>query len=390
MRVLFAVSMQPSHFYPMVPLAWALRADGHDVRVAHPPAMTAAVLASGLTSVPVGGNPVITDEMRSRLPGQGGASGTGDQSHNIRENLRFFRGVAELMAQDLAAVARSWAPEMIVFDWQCYAAAAVGAQLGIPTVRFLFGPDFAAGAEGWRAAELQVFGDLLDRLGAGPEAIDGTACVDVCPPLIQFGGGRPHVVPARYVPYNGAGGVEEWMTVPRTRPRVAITLGGTYSWVTGDMSPLVAVAAAMAGSGVELVAAVPAHSRHLGPPPSDGLVVVEDMPLALILQSCDAILHHGGDGTMATSLVAGVPQIVSPSRFVGFASYHSAARIVSSGAGAALQVDAADPADVRKLIESVLGDETRAAAAQRLRAAELERPSPVDAARELMSRVGVS
>lgn len=391
MRVLLTVSMQPSHFYPMVPLAWALRSDGHDVRVAHLPAMTSAVVSSGLTSVVVGSDPVITEEMRSRLPGRSGAAasaGAEDQSHNIQENLGFFRGVAELMAQDLVAVGRSWAPDLIVFDWQCYAGAALGEVLGVPTVRFLFGPDFAAGAEGWRQVEQRVFGDFFARFGATTEALDGSACVDACPSLLQFDGGRPGAVPARYVPYNGAGGVEDWMSGSRTRSRVVVTLGGTYSWVTGDMSPVAAVADALANTDIELVAAVPAHSRHLAPASSDKLIVVEDKPLALILESCDAILHHGGDGTAATSLVAGLPQIVSPSRFVGFASYHSAQRLVDSGAGASLEVDAMDPYEVRKLVESVLGDEDRVAAARRLQAEELERPSPVDAARKLAARFG--
>ena len=39
---------------PMVPLAWALRAAGHDVRVAVQPSFAATVTSAGLTAVPVG------------------------------------------------------------------------------------------------------------------------------------------------------------------------------------------------------------------------------------------------------------------------------------------------------------------------------------------------
>ncbi len=37
MRILFTTFPSPSHHFPMVPLEWAARAAGHDVRVASAP-----------------------------------------------------------------------------------------------------------------------------------------------------------------------------------------------------------------------------------------------------------------------------------------------------------------------------------------------------------------
>ncbi|MFI7121215.1 glycosyltransferase [Amycolatopsis sp. NPDC049868] len=384
MRILFAVSMQNSHFYPMVPLAWSMRADGHDVRVAHPPALTGPVVSSGLTSVQVGQNPVMTDEMRAKLHGRGDGDAAADPRHNMFQNLGFFRGVTELMAEDLEKVLHSWSPDLIVFDWQCYAAAILGRAGGVPTARFLFGPDFAGGVPGWREIEHRLLGDLLDRAGTDISALDGDQGIDVCPPLLQFDDARPSI-PARYVPYNGAGAAERRDGADR-RPRLAVTLGGTHSWVTGDLAPMQAVVTALDSVDLDIVVAVPGHSRELAPPASDRVTVKVDEPLALLIEDCDAILHHGGDGTVATSLVGGVPQIIAPSGFADFATVHSAGRVARCGAGVILDLEEGDAA-IRATVEKVLADDGMRRSAAARAAVEQSRPGVVDAGRALVANI---
>ena len=53
MRVLFAVSAWPGHYFPLVPLGWALRAAGHEVRVLCAESDVDPVTRAGLTPVPV-------------------------------------------------------------------------------------------------------------------------------------------------------------------------------------------------------------------------------------------------------------------------------------------------------------------------------------------------
>lgn len=48
MRVLFTTTPGRGHFFPMVPLAWALRCAGHQVVVAAPPQIAESVRAAGL------------------------------------------------------------------------------------------------------------------------------------------------------------------------------------------------------------------------------------------------------------------------------------------------------------------------------------------------------
>jgi UDP:flavonoid glycosyltransferase YjiC (YdhE family) len=53
MRVVFVTFPVPSHYFPMVPLGWAMRAAGHEVRVTCPPSLTATVTGSGLPAVTI-------------------------------------------------------------------------------------------------------------------------------------------------------------------------------------------------------------------------------------------------------------------------------------------------------------------------------------------------
>ena len=54
MRVLFVANPEKAHLLAMVPLAWALRTAGHEVRVAGQPAFADLITQAGLTAVPVG------------------------------------------------------------------------------------------------------------------------------------------------------------------------------------------------------------------------------------------------------------------------------------------------------------------------------------------------
>ncbi|MGW1290379.1 activator-dependent family glycosyltransferase, partial [Streptomyces sp. NPDC002586] len=54
MRILFATFAVKTHLHPQIPIAWALRAAGHDVRVASQPDLAPDITGAGLTAVPVG------------------------------------------------------------------------------------------------------------------------------------------------------------------------------------------------------------------------------------------------------------------------------------------------------------------------------------------------
>jgi hypothetical protein len=54
MRVLFTVQRDRQHLFPLVPLAWACRAAGHEVRIAGPPVLQDVIVHTGLPAMVVG------------------------------------------------------------------------------------------------------------------------------------------------------------------------------------------------------------------------------------------------------------------------------------------------------------------------------------------------
>src|SRR5882757_8332379 len=68
MRVLFATSPWPTHYFMMVPTAWAFRAAGHDVLVASQPSMSGLIASTGLPAVRVGPDIDLVDIRKRTLP----------------------------------------------------------------------------------------------------------------------------------------------------------------------------------------------------------------------------------------------------------------------------------------------------------------------------------
>ena len=74
MRVMFAVYGAKTHFYNMVPLAWALRAAGHEVCVATQPEILDAVARTGLPVAAVGDETVEVEPAEAAARARTGQS----------------------------------------------------------------------------------------------------------------------------------------------------------------------------------------------------------------------------------------------------------------------------------------------------------------------------
>jgi UDP:flavonoid glycosyltransferase YjiC (YdhE family) len=384
----------PSHYYPMVPLAWALRAAGHDVRVAGQPPVVQPVLTSGLVAVPAGASydlmagiaelneavkaaqgsmPTSVEDMRALPPGV----------------LRGFRdaqmlphvSAAAAMADDLIAATRSWRPDLIVADPVTLVAPLLADVLGCPLVHHLWGPfmpglNHFPGLGGDPAdwpADLRA---LFERYGAGPRARHAVATVDPCPAGLQSDG-VPNPIPVRYVPYNGPGTAPDWLNEPPRAPRVCVSWSMSNSRAVGsDGFQVPAIVAALRPLDVELVVTVKASDRAaLGTPP-DGVRFLAELPLNVVLPGCAAAVHHAGAGTLLTAVVYGVPQVmVTPMPDQTF----NAERLAAVGAGVALKADRLEPDDLTAAVSAVLTDDGWAQAADRLRAENDSRPTPADA-----------
>ena len=98
----------------------------------------------------------------------------------------------------------------------------------------------------------------------------------------------------------------------------------------------------------QLPATLPAGVRH-----------VDYLPLSQVLPRAAALVHHGGIGTAAQGLAAGVPQLVMP---MTFDQPDNVSRLSRLGLARSLPPDAFEPTAVVRELETLLGSPEVAAA----------------------------
>ncbi|MFF5077641.1 nucleotide disphospho-sugar-binding domain-containing protein [Actinoplanes sp. NPDC000266] len=380
MRFLFTTFAWPSHYHAMVPLGWALRAAGHDVRVASPPSLADTVVTTGLPAVPVGRD--IDVAARARAGALSGAPS--DQREAVHRMALTMYEVADAMTDDLIAYARSWRPDMIVHESVTFAGAVAAEVLGVPSAAHGTGMPIIPGmlVRKGNPAPLPEFVDLFRRHGAGPRPVP-TVWIDPCPPSKRKRGeiSAPRLS-MRYVPYNAPGAVPAWLVEPPSRPRVCITWGTATVHMGGDAVTdlLHRTIEAVTSLEVEVVLALSAATRAaLGALP-DGVRVAGSLALHVLLPTCRAIVHQGGIGTALTAAGLGVPQLMV-TRFPDQMTVGDA--YAAGGAARHLTHSETTVERVRAHVVALLEDRECRTAAERLRQEIVSQPAPSDLVPEL-------
>jgi glycosyltransferase (activator-dependent family) len=407
--VLITVFAVKTHLYNLVPLAWALQAAGHEVRVASQPDLMAAVRTTGLTGVPVG------EELRMGGGRPGGPTSqtfqgmSGDMRHPDGEpdwpdvlgaftvacpvQYEFFAGGA--MLDDAVAFARDWRPDLVIWDALTFGGAIAARACGAAHARMLFGIDHISKSylryrelldqqpaerrddpvSDWLRGRLARYGVEVTG-GDELELMTGQWCIDPTPPGMQFPLDLPYL-PVRQIPYNGPAAVPDWLREPPERPRVSLSLGMSgRDLMGGDTVSAAELLAGLAGFDIELVAtltpaqlagvpALPAHVR-----------AVDFVPLNDLLPTCAAVIHHGGFGTVVNVLTHGVPSLTVPAPWWDEADL--GAHIAARGAGLVIEESALTAGTVRVGMARLLDEPQFAAGAARLRDDVLAVPSPHD------------
>jgi UDP:flavonoid glycosyltransferase YjiC (YdhE family) len=373
MRILFTTAPLHGHYFPLVPLAAAFRALGHEVLVATSDHFVPTAAQAGLPAAACGPGIGVQDLAESEGPGR-----VATRDARYAHGLVFAR-MAQRNLPGTLEIVRAWRPDAVVSERAEAAGPIAAAAYGVPHAELRWGvPDLAEYRE---AAEAVLRGQLDD---AGLDAIPAPAAIaNPWPPSLRLAHAADHLA-VRHVPYDGVAQVSPWMLAPAVsaRPRVCVTFGtvlphlsdhGLTGFIRELLERLAKLNCELVLAADEDVAAklrpLPAAVRHAG-----------RVPLAVTLGSCRALIHHGGQGTSLTALALGLPQVALP-RFDD--QIENADAVHRSGAGLAVPLDEVTPRRVLELSEEVLEDPhfaDNARAAAREIAAQ---PAPADVARAL-------
>lgn len=366
MRVLFVTNPGEGQLYPMVPSAWGLQAAGHEVLVAAPenflPKVTGVGLPAAASSGPL-------DMVEIMTTGSGGSLRPADMlwEDQVRAAARGFAIVAKRTMEGLSALIKGWRPDLMIAESTSFGAALAASLHGVPWVDHRPGP-----------AMPTVLGKFVaDELTPGRGLPDPVLTVDNCPPGFQHDDvPSGHVI--RYVPYNGPGVMADWMLTRGDRKRVCLTLGTGLPHDPSSWSLLELMIATIDELGAEMIVAVPGQDE-VGSPQWKGLpasvLAVGRFPLSAMLPTCDLVINHGGAGSMMTTLVGGLPQLVVPHYGDQF---RNAQQVTQRGVGLGLPREEVTPEAVRAAVSTLLEAGEYRQAAQDLAQENAAQPSPAD------------
>ncbi|MGW4000066.1 glycosyltransferase [Amycolatopsis sp. NPDC004772] len=364
MRILFTCRPAYGHLFPLLPLANAAKAAGHDVVFGTGEAFVPKVRELGFETHRVG---ISIRDAEAEAQRRHGA----DAGFDV--GITMF---AELLPQatmaDLRPLLPHLRPELVVYEQSDVGAGAVAQQSGIPAVSLVIGRSVPPEILSVAAERLAP---LWDRLPA--DAMLGDACVDVWPDSVRDPGSAavPKVFRMRPTPYNAA------VPLPALPADgfVYLTLGTV---VFGATHLLRGAIAALARLPVDVVVAVgPGDPAALGPVP-ENVRVAGFVPQAEVLKHAGLVVHHGGTGTVLGSLAAGLPQLVLPQ---GADQFANAEALVALGAAKALVGDAVRIDAIEAAARELLDDSTAREVAQGVAAEIAAMPAPEAVLDELVA-----
>ncbi|GAA4771424.1 glycosyltransferase [Streptomyces sanyensis] len=365
MRVLFTTTPAPGHLHPLVPLAHAAVAAGHEVAFATGASMVPAVEAMGFRAFPAGlGRDGDGDEeFRKLKEAARGLPPVGVEMDRIAVAGVLYGVRTRRMAPDLVALAERWRPDIMVRDSYEAGAAVAAERLGIPHAALDTTPLYTM-----EPLREQIAAELARaRSEAGLAPDDGLGMLhrhltlSCAPPgYLWPGTERPATARAlRPMPFDRM--AEErlpgWIEEPADdRPLVYVTFGTiTNRWVPGAFPDLFReVLAGLAEEPVRVVATVDrdADPAELGPQPPH-IRVERYVPQSLLLPRCAVALSHGGFNTVVGAVDAGLPQVIIP-----FLGDHpdNARRCAELGIARVLERERVTAAAVREAVRDVLDD----------------------------------
>lgn len=379
MRILFTFAGGSGHMEPLVPLARAAQAAGHDVAFVGRPWMQPKAEALGFVAFSAGGDAGLAPVRRPLA-----AYDMGQELRTV--GVGFGGRIARERAPGVMDVCAAWRPDLLVCEEIDFGAMVAAEALGLPaaTVLVIAAGGFvrpehvAAPLDAVRAAHGLPPDPELAMLRRG-------LVLSPFPPSYRragdalSGGALPFRIAAPQ-----AGALPPWWPGLDDRPLIYFTLGTVFNVESGDLFQRVLAGLRQLPARLLVTVGRDIDPAELGPQPAH-VRVERFVPQAQVLPHCAMVVSHAGSGSVVGALAHGLPMLLLP---MGADQPLNAERCAELGLAQALDVLAATPQQVAQAAAALLAEPAYRSAAQALRdeIAALPAPEQIIPALERLAR----
>jgi UDP:flavonoid glycosyltransferase YjiC (YdhE family) len=370
------------HFDPLVPVARAAEAAGHEVAVSGQPALIPTVQASGFRAFATGAD---SGDAPQRLPLL--EPSTEREDRVLREG--FAGSAARDRARDILVLCAEWRPDIVVCDEIDFGSMIAAECLGLPYASVLV---IAAGSFVRNEVVAEPLNELRAEHGlpADPELtmLKRYLVLSPFPPGFRDPTfalpATAHTFFPRALNSTSHETVPPWVSDLGGERAVYFTLGTVFNLESGDLFNRVLTG--LSDLPTEVVVTVGRHidPAEFGPQPAN-VHIERYIPQSSLLPHCSAVVSHGGSGSVLGALAHGLPMVLLP---MGADQPLNAARCDELGIARVLNAVTCTPEIVRDAVLSVLADSTFRTNAERIRHEISALPDQVHAVR-LIERLAV-
>jgi UDP:flavonoid glycosyltransferase YjiC (YdhE family) len=370
MRILFTFVGGNGHFQPLLPIAQAAEAANHTVAFACGHSMISTVMSYGFAAFPIGAESSGPPERIPLRP-----LSMEREERDLRE--KFARKAARIRSAGILALCARWQPDLIVCDEIDFGSMIAAEHLGIPYATVLV---IAAGSFVRPEIVAEPLYKVRAEHGLSPDPkLTMLSRYLVLSPFPSSYRDPAFPLPATahsirpLMPYLAAAEAPPPFIkhLPDT-PTIYFTLGTVFNTESGDLFSRVLTG--LKNLRINLVVTVGRHidPAEFGPQPPN-IHIRQYIPQSLVLAHCDAVISHGGSGSVIGALAHGLPMVLIP---MGADQPLNGARCEALGVAKVLDAVEATSENVGTAVNTVLEDPTYRHVAEQMRDEIADLPGP--------------
>ena len=357
-RILLTTHPAYGHFHPLLPLAHAAQAAGHDAAFATSAMFRSVIEGAGFTAFDAGLKWLESDD--SSIPDE--LQPTPGSSLEAFFAQKFVAATAEPLARGVIETASNWRPDVIVRERTEFGGALAAEVLGIPCAAVqvaspsLMTPAFLRAVAGPYNVARTHLGLPADD---GLLTLDDEVVFAFAPPSLH----DPAVpLPRKLVSLRPAAldatasaALPSWADeIGRDRPLVYATLGTVFNNPEYDLPFFPAVMEGLRYEAIDVVITVGPNVEvaSIGTAPPN-VRLERYVPQSLLFPLCSAVICHGGYGTLLAAIEHGIPLVIVP---FGADQPINARSVERLGLGQIIRPDELTADSMRHAVRSVLDD----------------------------------